>query len=518
MILSENILYNIQDSGSEKSVFIEYKGDTENLVYACYLNKDGINIEKRNYQNSNKFTFKCNQNGIYKFVLFVKEKNSKQEEDKAWKQTESFEVTNYDIGVVASEDIVNIINCEDRLTAFLPNDGLNFNINLNYLFVDIAYLTQAISKNDINSADIEKILFNRIKNLCDVYENVILLNTYFKNCDELNKIVSNTITNFNFDNIRIIDTAQILDRKDGKIIFEDYDRFKSVVIRGINECIEESIMKIIENTITDVSLEGNKLIATIENHSIKDKENVKYLFYIIKDGKVEYKNENWINEGYFEFDLSSCGIYCVQGYIKYKNDSLFIKSHTVEYFSDEYRDEFKRFLDDDNYSSENKEIDYFKSGKPFEDFAVIQTKSKIKNDIFIKTLKFDKLDNEEFHTYEICGKSVGKYNRYAISSIEPVEINNKKLIFSGMIYDDDFGIISGKECINFFEKKSLYNKYKGIYSMAVIDDNEIIMSNDFFNFNRLFYYCDDENIVCSNRYHLILLVLKELGIKCELNE
>ena len=54
--------------------------------------------------------------------------------------------------------------------------------------------------------------------------------------------------------------------------------------------------------------------------------------------------------------------------------------------------------------------------------------------------------------------------------------------------------------------------------MAVIDENKIIMSNDFFNFNRLFYYCDNEYIVCSNRYHLILLVLKEIGINCEINE
>lgn len=460
MILSENILYNIKDEGSKKSVFIEYKGDIENLVYACYLNKDGINIEKRNYQNSNKFTFECSQNGIYKFVLFVKEKNSK-EEAKAWKQTESFEITNYNIGIVASEDIINMINCEDGFTVFVPNDKLNFNINLNYLFVDIVYLTQCIVNDGINSIETESRIFDIIKNLCDVHENVILINTYFKNCDEINKIVANTIMNFNFDNISIIDTAQILDRKDGKIVFEDYDRFKSVVIKGINKCIEKSIKKVIENTITDVSLEGNKLVATIKNKELEGKENVKYLFYVIKDGKVEYKNENWINEGFFEFDLTSCGIYCIQGYIKYKNYSLYIKSHTVEYFNNEYKEEFKRFLDDDNYSSENKEIDYFKSGKPFEDFAIIQTKNKIKNDIFIKTLKFDKLDNEEFHTYEISGgKTVGEYNRYAISSIEPVEINNKKLIFSGMIYDNDFGIVSGKECINFFEKNHFITNIK----------------------------------------------------------
>ena len=53
----------------------------------------------------------------------------------------------------------------------------------------------------------------------------------------------------------------------------------------------------------------------------------------------------------------------------------------------------------------------------------------------------------------------------------------------------------------------------GCYTYINITDRDIYMGADLFGFNRLFYFENESLFLVSNRYHLLLLTMREAGIK-----
>ena len=521
MLLKEKLKYDIKVSGINAKININYDEKNMNLVYACYFSKDGVNIEKRNYQKSNEFIFKCDGNGIYRFVVFVKETDTQnlnggggQEQNKIWHQTETFEVKNYNIGVIAHEEVIDIIDSNENFFIFRSDSNFKFKDEVKYVFLDVPYIAEKFIIQ--NKIDVAENIIDIIRKFSQEYEEVILLDGYFKNQDEINDIVLYVVMNCNFGNVDVINHCQILEKVDGKIVYESYNRFKRVVLNGINDFIEKSLKRPIENTWVEIALNGNVLISEIINREIDKLKNVKYFFYVLKDGAVYYKSEVWLDDNKLSLELNENGIYCVQGYIKSNEISFNFKSHTVEYFTEDYREKFGNFLNNNSYAYDTNDLEFYRCGNPFEDFAVIQSKNLILEDFSFNTLKNPQISNEEQLKFYSLGE-VGEYNRYAISSKEPYERNEVKIIFSGIISDKS-KVLFGEECLEFLLNNKIDSKYNGAYSLAVIDKDSIRLSNDFFNFNRLFYYCDSENIICSNRYHMLLLILKNLGIEVSLNE
>lgn len=509
MLLKEKLKYDIKVSGINAKININYDEKNMNLVYACYFSKDGVNIEKRNYQKSNEFIFKCDGNGIYRFVVFVKETDTQnlnggggQEQNKIWHQTETFEVKNYNIGVIAHEEVIDIIDSNENFFIFRSDSNFKFKDEVKYVFLDVPYIAEKFIIQ--NKIDVAENIIDIIRKFSQEYEEVILLDGYFKNQDEINDIVSYVVVNCDFGNVDVINHCQILEKVDEKIVYESYNRFKKVVLNDINDFIEKSLKRPIENTWVEIALNGNVLISEIINREIDKLKNVKYFFYVLKDGAVYYKSEAWLDDNKLSLELNENGIYCVQGYIKSNEISFNFKSHTVEYFTEDYKKEFNEFLNNnEKYNVNEGPLKFGRIGKPFEDFVFIQSKEDLKNDLFnVEYLD----DSMKFYN---TGK-YGDYNSYLISSIEPIEKNNKKWIFSGMVYGKE-KVYFGQEYLDETMPNTL--KKTGVYAIASIDGEGIYLSNDFFNINRLFYYKDDNNIICSNRYHLILIMLKNINIK-----
>ena len=58
----------------------------------------------------------------------------------------------------------------------------------------------------------------------------------------------------------------------------------------------------------------------------------------------------------------------------------------------------------------------------------------------------------------------------------------------------------------------------GHFSYISINENRVLFGTDYFGLSRLFYYKSDEFCIFSNRYHLLLLLMYENGVKIRINE
>ena len=510
MLYIENLKYNLEINRANVSVYINYIHERGDFLYACYLLKDSEIIERRNYQASGYFDFTNLENGLYQFSIFVKEVSEMDSiNDRIWKYTETFKIEHYNIGVIANNDVISIIKSINSLSIVSSNNDLCFNKEVEYIFLDISYIAAHFARN--HNTDICEAILEMIKTFSANCNELILLEGYFENQKEINEVSLFVTANCDYENINIINPSQILKWSNKKIVYENYDRYKSVIIKGVNDVIENHKKKDIENSSIEISLNKNTLTAEIKN---KKAINAQYTFYVLKDGDVYRKNSGWSNCNKLVFELNECGIYCVQGFIKYNGFTHSSKSYTVEYFTEEYRKQFEEFLDNNEYNDTDEPLELFQLEAPFADFAIIQSKIALPNKMSFSALESSKNPNNQLLTfYE--EERAGEYNRYIISGKVPYEREGKKIIFSGLINNDSL-IETGDNCASLF--LNAHPKLTGIYSVATIDNETIYLANDFFNFNRLFYYFDDTYIICSNRYHLILLVLNKLNIKPLLNE
>ena len=57
----------------------------------------------------------------------------------------------------------------------------------------------------------------------------------------------------------------------------------------------------------------------------------------------------------------------------------------------------------------------------------------------------------------------------------------------------------------------------GYFTFLSVDDEKLVIGNDFFGFGKLFYYTYENQFIVSNRYHLLLLAMKRLRTKIELD-
>lgn len=518
----EKLEYFLEIQNSKVEVKINYTENSDDCSYACYLEQNGVFIKKVFYQKSGVFNFTLN-NGVYRFVVFAKNTDTENEDYNkiVFKTTKYIKIESYKICSISTDFVNKIIDSsENFLLEKIEIEELNKNIKHHkYLLIDTFYLIEKMLS--VGHKHIEKSVLDTIEKAAYNTDYVILLNNYFSDCEKINNIVSDVLTKCNLKNVYKISTYQILKNINNTINFEDYEAYKRVLIRKINSIIDKLNLQALGKTYVDANIikdntnDGNtKLVAKIKNEYAEKYENTQYCFYVLKNGNVCYKSEKWNSDNEFQFNLTESGIYCVQGYIKLNSVTVITKSYTVEYFTDNDRKDFNNFLADEKYNYNFEELEFFQCKEPFEDFVFINTKSKVKDDIKFKTLKQNNESNKELKFYSLG--TYGKYNSYLISSMAPVDKNRKKYIFSGMIYDSE-RIVYGKDCVDYIEKNNI-EKFKGIYSLAIIEKNRIFLSNDFFNFNRLFYYEDANNIICSNRYHMLLIAMDKLKINCEINE
>lgn len=470
-----------------------YKGNE----YACYLLKDGVVVEKKMYQLSGTFGFELSDEGTYSFMLFVRNKAVNNNEP-IIKQTEEIEVRQYRVAAFADEQTIGICSSISGLT-LNQYPVLSEDITEKIIFLDCIYLLECL-RTECDDAIIQMVSA-RLTEYMEQQKTVILFVRYIDGF-EREELIARIIKEGIRLKIKLIDVHQILRRKENGILeYEDYAAYSRSLKNQLSFLLEESCKKLSGLDIqVNINIVNDQLLLHVSDS--QNNPDIVYSYYVLKDGKVIYKHQIWEQTKAFAYELTENGIYMAQVYAKYNSETKMIKSHTVEYFRECYRQEFEQSCCECKAPSKDK-VGFFACTEPFADFAVIQSSNTI-NDIDLPDFKFYKLN------------SFAEKKNYLVSNKVPADRHGKRWVCSGLISSDQ-ELLYGNDMLDAVITLG-GTKETGTYCIMEIDDERICVSCDYFAFNRIFYYADRDVVVCSNRYHLLLLVVEKMGIALKLDE
>ncbi len=110
------------------------------------------------------------------------------------------------------------------------------------------------------------------------------------------------------------------------------------------------------------------------------------------------------------------------------------------------------------------------------------------------------------------------YNIVSLSRHIPVRnADNSRYIFSGYVYYDGKMLIGVEETSDNIDDIRKIKENCGEFCTCVISNGSIKVSSDYFGMVPLFYFDNDEVFIASDNYHLMLLILRELGISLTMN-
>lgn len=154
-------------------------------------------------------------------------------------------------------------------------------------------------------------------------------------------------------------------------------------------------------------------------------------------------------------------------------------------------------------------LKFWNTEYPFKDFLLISSKREISEDIINRlsiNLQEINLNIFKLNKYE-------KVSNYIISNNNDV---NNNMVFSGMgIYKNKFYF--GQNDLDDNIDEDFINS-TGMFTAIRINNEEMLIGQDFFGCGSLFYAQYNDAIYISNRYHLLLLVLAWSGFKGELDK
>lgn len=207
----------------------------------------------------------------------------------------------------------------------------------------------------------------------------------------------------------------------------------------------------------------------------------------------------------YSFTLTAEGVYVVAAVILYNGTKLTRYSFPVGYFMEETRASFDECCTRWD-ASESEDLPLYEMKYPFSYTAVVyckQAKKEIEE-------RLKSIDNQL-----IVDKIIIKEKTYFILSNKG--LRNGKVVFSGMAkYKGRF--IFGVD--DFTEKDEIGELKESIgnFSAINIGDGQIEIFNDFFGECKTYYFEDNNLFVAANQYHLLVLILKELGISLRINK
>ena len=230
-----------------------------------------------------------------------------------------------------------------------------------------------------------------------------------------------------------------------------------------------------------------------------------FLFYLIKNANVICKTD-WVKENTFSFVLQESGTYFIQGYLKRNGKKELMRSLPHEYISISDYNEYQKFLESKPLeTSLNTPLKYDKLQRPNQDWILVSSTD-------IKKIKKTDLivDEVALKPYEI--QSIGKWHN--ILYADKVKSGQDFLFcFSGSTMINKM-IVHGYDKIYNIKGSELDIENEngiGIFSYVIAKKEYIKIHNDFFNFQPVFCYKDKDIYIFTNRYHLLLIALKNIG-------
>ena len=147
--------------------------------------------------------------------------------------------------------------------------------------------------------------------------------------------------------------------------------------------------------------------------------------------------------------------------------------------------------------------DYYKLNYPYVDFSVIASETKL--DLSLLNESFDVKEQivGDLHVYVMTGEPMIKGS------------GGTEHLFSGETIIDGRFIYGSRDLTSGCYSK--LNDSVGDYAHISKSKSKIVVETDLFGITKLFSFEDGTIKVVSNRYHLLLIILKNLGRKCEVD-
>lgn len=235
---------------------------------------------------------------------------------------------------------------------------------------------------------------------------------------------------------------------------------------------------------------------------------------------VSYDNEDTEKDNEYSFSISRYGKHITtikqnSSILKYKpaedgvykielSSDKYIGTVCVSFFQKNTDEMYSNFLNAD-IEIDSEPTKFFPYKYPFKDFCVIVN-------AHISDLKFAKQQNMKILNAEIKGTEIK-----IVTSSEFADVTGDSVILSGSLNIGD-RFVYGQEDVKKQDKIESYIDKVGGYSCILWQDDKLTCATDYFGLDAL-YYCQDGDIFfISNRYHMLLKILKEVGVKLNISE
>lgn len=238
----------------------------------------------------------------------------------------------------------------------------------------------------------------------------------------------------------------------------------------------------------------------------EEKKADRYCYYLYNVARDVIEKSQWVKESNYFFKVDREGAYFVKMF-RAENETQTSKlTSYVDYYDKQTKLEFDEFCQKDfKYNFINK-LDcnfFYKMKYPYKDFAVIVSRSNEK-----VSSRFLNLYNLEEEKIAMAEKSV-----YLLSE----NVNAFKTygtLLSGLLkYEKK--LINGENDLK--NEVEVSQDLIGSFTYLKRKDELLEVGNDYFGTSKLYYYMKNEISVISNNYHLMLLILRELGVRMEAN-
>ena len=230
-----------------------------------------------------------------------------------------------------------------------------------------------------------------------------------------------------------------------------------------------------------VSITLSKNILTAKLEDAKDKR--KTAFILFRDGEL-VEETRYSDEQEYTVRLSQPGTYYVSVFCDQNGIRHSRNTKTVQYFTEDLQAEYAEFLKRPRYcDSFDLDLPFVPNEYPFYDFVIIGSKTG------------DTTQAESFFQYAL--PDAGEWKRTLITN---GKLENNRL-FSGIMTHNDRFIFGDQDAAYL---PSDLAGFTGCFSCLQIEEKEICVFSDFFNFCHLYYYTDQDTVMVSNRYHMLL--------------
>lgn len=531
-------LINIQKDNLKVNVTIQ--SEEENLKYYFYLYQDGVLIEKKKGLDVPEYSVKLYEDGTYLVKYLIRDKEGKD--------------------IIGETKTVQFMGMKELISPYRIN-YLGNSKSLDQLdmrkYLNVEKTIEGISIATLSEDEMKKVCENLVENHPDsIIVDIRDQSNYF-NVENLSEETENHIyeqwVKFvkklrELNQIRVILIHYTFDTTipAKKKLTEQLNYFYEIVYYAFNKYYHKlSEIPLVNNwseapggeIIEDIKKFGEsrrelikhiqwkdgpqfKIYATrkdsmiyIEAQTQTVSEDLQYMFSLCKD-RVLYERCPWLDTKSKTFQLTENGIYFVQVSVKNKSGISTKNSITFEYFNEDFQKEYQSFLNKEITPTQmDRPLKYFKGESPYNDFGLITIKEDDLGDKVESLQSFAK-DTLAQEVYVV--PSIGEYRNYLVSDIKPESYNEKQVILSGHCVDGESFIIGTEEVKNIVDIDQL-SEMTGQFSAIVIDNEKITVTTDFFNASRLYYYQDSKYFIIANRYHLLILLCKQMKIDLALN-